>query len=105
VWLVELAPVSDPAAVPEVFATALGVAVKPGLSLPESIARALSGRKLLVVLDNCEHVLDAVAEVVETVLTRASTASFLATSREGLRLPAEQAWPVPTLPVAIGIDS
>jgi predicted ATPase/class 3 adenylate cyclase len=105
VWLIELAPVSDPAAVPDVFAAALGVTVKPGLSVTESIARALSGRELLVVLDNCEHVLDAAAGVVDAVLTRASTPSFLATSREGLRVPAEHAWPVPTLSVASGVDS
>ena len=105
VWFVELAPVSDPTAVPDAFATALGVTVEPGLSPVASIARALTGRRLLVVLDNCEHVLDAAADLVDTVLMRGSTASFLATSREALRLPAEHLWPVPTLGVASGLGS
>ena len=59
VWLVELAPVGDPAAVPDAVATALGVTPQAGLTVTDSIAQALSGRRLLMVLDNCEHVLDA----------------------------------------------
>ena len=62
VWLVELAPVGDPAAVPDVVATALGVTAQAGLTVTDSIAQALSGRRLLIVLDNCEHVLDAAAD-------------------------------------------
>lgn len=62
VWLVELAPVGDPAAVPDAAATALGIAVQPGLTVTASVAQALAGRRLLVVLDNCEHVLDASAD-------------------------------------------
>ena len=97
VWLVELAPVGDPVAVADAVASVLGVAPRPGLSVSASVAQALSGRRLLVVLDNCEHVLDAVAELVDTVLSRTSGVKVLATSREGLRVAAEHLWPVPSL--------
>ena len=68
VWLVEFAPVGDPAAVPDTMAAVLGVTPQAGLSVTASIAQALSGRRLLLVLDNCEHVLDAAADVVEQLL-------------------------------------
>ena len=104
VWLVELAPVGDPAAVPDAVATALGVTPQAGLTVTDSIAQALSGRRLLIVLDNCEHVLDAAADLVETILARTTTVKVIATSREGLRVPAEQLWPVPSLDVAGGAE-
>ena len=65
VWLVELAPVGDPAAVADAVAAVLGVTPQAGLSVTASITQALSGRRLLLVLDNCEHVLDAAADLVE----------------------------------------
>ncbi len=68
VWLVELAPVGDPATVPEVVAAALGVTPQGQRSVTASLVEALSGRRLLIVLDNCEHVVDAAAELVEEVL-------------------------------------
>ena len=105
VWLVELAPVGDPAAVPDAVAAALGVTPQAGLTVTDSIAQALSGRRLLIVLDNCEHVLDAAADLVETILARTATVTVIATSREGLRVAAEQLWPVPSLDVAGGADS
>ena len=105
VWLVELAPVSDPAAVPDLVATALGVTPQGGMSVSESLALALSGRRLLIVFDNCEHVLDAAAKLIDTILARAATVSVLATSREALRIGAEHAWPVPPLGTAAGTDS
>ena len=85
VWLIELAPVVDPGAVPDAVATALGVTTPVGNSMAASVAQALSGRRLLVVLDNCEHVLDETAELVEAILAGTSTVHVLATSREGLR--------------------
>ncbi len=105
VRLVELAPVGDPAAIPDAVATALGITPQAGLTVTASIAQALSGRRLLVVLDNCEHVLDAAAALVETILTRTSTANVIATSREGLRLGAEHLWPVPSLDLSGGVTS
>jgi predicted ATPase/class 3 adenylate cyclase len=105
VWLVELAPVGDPASLPDVVATSLAVTPQAGLSVTESVAQALAGRNLLIVLDNCEHVLDAAAELVETILARTSTVSVVATSREALRVGGEHSWPVPSLEVRAGVAS
>ncbi len=105
VWLVELAPVGDPAAVPDAVATVLGVTQQAGMSVAESVAEGLAGRQLLVVFDNCEHVLDAAADLVEAVLGRSNSVKALATSREGLRLPAEHLWPVPSMGVREGVNS
>jgi predicted ATPase len=105
VWLVELAPVLDPGAVLDAVATALGVTTPAGTSIAASVAQALSGRRLLVVLDNCEHVLDESAELVEAILAGASTVRVLATSREGLAAAGEQLWPVPSLDARTGATS
>ena len=100
VWMIELAPVGDPASVPDVAATTWGVTAQAGLSVTASVVRALSGRRLLILLDNCEHLLDAAADLVEAVLAGTDSVSVVATSREGLRVGAEQLWPVPSLDVA-----
>ena len=105
VWFVELAPVGDPAAVPDAVATALGVTPQSGLTVSESLAVALSGRRMLIVMDNCEHVLDASAKMAETILARAATVNVMATSREALGIRAENAWPVPTLDLDSGTGS
>jgi predicted ATPase len=105
VWLVELAPVGDPAAVADAVATALGVTPRAGSSVADSVAVALSGREMLVVVDNCEHVLEAAGEVVETILAATKAVKVLATSREGLRVAGEHLWPVPSLEVAEGVGS
>jgi hypothetical protein len=83
-WLIELAPVSDPAAVPDSAAAALGITPRDGRSVSEAIVEALSGRRLLIVLDNCEHVLGAAADLVEALLTRTEGVTVIASSREGL---------------------
>jgi class 3 adenylate cyclase len=105
VFVIELATVGDPAAVPEAVATALGVTQQAGLSVAESVATALEGRSRQLVFDNCEHVLDAAAEMIEMILAHSRTVKILATSREGLRLNDEQLWPVPSLEVHTGTDS
>ncbi|MDT5244104.1 MAG: hypothetical protein QOD36_1480, partial [Mycobacterium sp.] len=105
VWVIELAPVGDPDAVPEVVAATMGITQQPGLSMAESIARALEGRSRLMVFDNCEHMLDAAADMIEAIFAHSSTVAMLATSREGLRLNDEQLWPVPSLDVGAGADS
>ena len=104
VFVIELAAVGDPAAVPEAAAAVLGVTQQPGLSVAESVAAALEGRSRLLVFDNYEHVLDAAADMIEAILSHSSTVKVLATSREGLRLADEQLWPVPSL-VITGVDS
>ena len=72
---------------PEAVAAALGITQQPGLSLADSVAAALEGRSRLLIFDNCEHVLDAAADMIEAILAHSSTVKILATSREGLRLP------------------
>ena len=99
VWVVELAPVADPAAVPEAVAAVLGITQQPGMTVTDSVAAASEGRQRLLVFDNCEHVLDAAAELIEAILAQSDTVRILATSREGLRVADEQLWPVPSLDV------
>jgi predicted ATPase len=105
VWLVEFAPVGDPAAVPDVVATALGVTHRAGPTITASLTQALSGRRLLVVLDNCEHLLDAAADLVEQLLTHTAGVRLITTSREGLRVGAEHVWLVPSLAYRDGVTS
>jgi predicted ATPase/class 3 adenylate cyclase/DNA-binding CsgD family transcriptional regulator len=105
VWFFELAAVTDPAAIPDAVAAVLGITQQPGKSVAESVASALEGRLRLLVIDNCEHVLDAAAGLVEAILAHSATVKILATSREGLRVADEQLWPVPSLDIGAGIDS
>jgi predicted ATPase len=83
----------------------LGITQQPGKTVSESVAAALEGRVRLLVFDNCEHVLNAAADLVEAILAHSATVKILATSREGLGLADEQFWPVPSLDVGAGIDS
>ena len=105
VWFFDLAAVTDPAAVPDAVAAVLGITQQPGKSVAESVAAALEGRVRLLVFDNCEHVRDAAADLVEAILAASATVTVLATSREGLGVADEQLWPVPSLEVGAGIDS
>ncbi len=105
VWFFELAAVADPAAVPDAVAAVLGVTQQPGKSVAESVAAALEGRVRLLVVDNCEHVRDAAADLIEAILAQSATVRILATSREGLRVADEQLWAVPSLDVDAGTDS
>ncbi len=105
VWLFELAAVADPAAVPDAVATVLGITQQPGRNVAESVAAALEGRVRLLVFDNCEHLLDAAADLIEAILAASATIKIVATSREGLGIADEQLWPVPSLNVDAGVDS
>jgi predicted ATPase len=105
VWVFELAAVSDPAAVPDAVAAVLGITQQPGKTMSESVAGGLEGRVRLLVLDNCEHVLDATADLIEAILSHSATVRILATSREGLGVPDEQVRPVRSLDAAAGIAS
>jgi predicted ATPase len=105
VWFFELAAVTDPAAIPDAVAAVLGITQQPGKTVSESVAAALEGRVRLLVIDNCEHVRDAVADLVEAILACSATVKILATGREGLMVADEQLWPVPSLDVGAGIDS
>ena len=105
VWFFELAAVTDPAAVPDAVAAVLGITQQPGKTVAESVAEALEGRVRLLVFDNCEHLLDAVADLMEAILAASTTVRIVATSREGLGLADEQLWPVPSLDIGSGIAS
>jgi predicted ATPase len=105
VWVFELAAVSDPAAVPDAVAAVLGITQQPGKSVAESVAATLEGRVRLLIFDNCEHVRDAAADLVEAILAESATVTILATSREGLGLPDEQLWVVPSLDVRAELES
>jgi predicted ATPase/class 3 adenylate cyclase len=97
-WLVELAPVRDPDGVPSALAVVFGVSVRFGMTLQESLAEFLRSKQLLVVLDNCEHLLEPVAELVEFLEHHCAGLVVLATSREGLAVEGERMLPVPSLP-------
>jgi predicted ATPase len=105
VWVFELAAVTDPAAVPDAVAAVLGITQQPGNSVSESVASTLEGRSRLLVIDNCEHVVDSVADLVEAIFAHSATVKILATSREGLGVADEQLWLVPSLDVGAGIES
>jgi predicted ATPase len=105
VWFFDLAAVADPAAVPDAVAAVLGITQQPGKTVTESVASALEGRVRLLVLDNCEHVVDSVADLVEAILAASATVTILATSREGLGVSDEQLWRVPSLDVTSGTES
>jgi predicted ATPase len=98
VWFVELAPVADPDSVTSVIADAFSHPEQSGLTVVESLRRLLADKELLLVLDNCEHVLDAVANFVEPLLEASHSVDVLLTSREGLGVAHEQQLAVAPLP-------
>jgi predicted ATPase/class 3 adenylate cyclase len=97
VWFVDLAPLQDPALVTATTASVLGVREEPGRSALESLAARLRSRTMLVVLDNCEHVIDEAARLVDTLARSCPRLAILATSREPLRVPGEHVYRVPSL--------
>jgi predicted ATPase/Tfp pilus assembly protein PilF len=97
-WIVELASLSDPGLVPSTVASTLGLKLAGEISA-ESVARAVGGRHLLLVLDNCEHVIDAVANLAETFTRLCPRTTIVATSREILRIDGESVYRVPPLDV------
>ena len=104
-WVFELAAVTDPAAVPDAVAAVLGIIQQPGKTVGESVAAALEGRVRLLVIDNCEHVVDAAADLIEAILAQSATVKVLATSREALGIGEEQVRRVPSLDVNSGMES
>jgi len=98
-WLAELAPVRDPARVPPAVAAALGVREQPGVPAADAVMRVLARRQVLVVLDNCEHVIGAAAQLCAGLLQACDDVRVLATSREPLRIAGEAAYRLAPLPV------
>src|SRR3712207_4158784 len=97
VWLVQLAPLSEEALVPKAVAEALKVPERPQEPLADTLAEVLGSRQLLLILDNCEHLLEATAHLVDKVLDSCPRVRILATSREALGVQGELRWPVPPL--------
>src|SRR5271163_431356 len=100
VCYVDLAPITDPGIVPSTVARALGLPDQPGRSTMETLTRFAANRQMLMVLDNCEHLLDASAEFVNAFLGACPHVKLLATSREPIGVPGEVTWRVPSLSLA-----
>jgi predicted ATPase/DNA-binding CsgD family transcriptional regulator len=105
VWLIELASVGDPTSVPAALATALGITPQGETPLVDTIAETLAGRAVLLLMDNCEHLLPAVGSMLETVLAPSTRLRILATSRESLGLQHETVIAVSPLAVSGGETS
>ena len=97
VWLVDLAPLADPTLVPSAVAQVLGVHEAARKPVLETLCTRVKGRQLLLLLDNCEHLLEACARLADAMLHAAAEATIMATSREPLRVPGEQTYPLPAL--------
>jgi predicted ATPase/DNA-binding SARP family transcriptional activator/DNA-binding CsgD family transcriptional regulator len=95
--LVELAPLSEPGLVTAEAASALGVTERPGQALAQTIVEALRDREILLILDNCEHIVEAAARLADLLLDGCPRIKILATSREPLGVPGEVLWRVPPL--------
>ncbi len=96
-WLVALATIRDPDLVPSAVATAMEIAERPGRPLHETVRDTIGTRQLLIVLDNCEHLLDPTARLVDELLDTCPAIRIVATSREAFGVEGEQVWPTPSL--------
>ena len=101
VWFVDLVPVSAPAGVAMAVCQALDLPGRPDDAIDELERAVAGGLRGLIVVDNCEHVLDSAADVVATILRNSSSVTVLATSRQPLEVDGERVWPVHPLPVGI----
>ncbi|WP_245997784.1 ATP-binding protein [Nocardia pseudobrasiliensis] len=102
-WFVDLVPVTDPAMVAAAVARTLGLGEQQGRGLDDSVSTTLGERRVLLVLDNCEHLRDAVAPFIEHLLANCPNVTVLATSRARLMVPFEQVFTVP--PLSLGDDA
>ncbi|MCV7125221.1 helix-turn-helix transcriptional regulator [Mycobacterium lacus] len=96
-WFVDLAPITDPDLVPITVARVLGLHDQPGCTTTDIVVRYLGARRGLLVLDNCEHVIEASATLVAALAERCPGVRLLATSREPIRVPGEVSYRVPSL--------
>jgi len=100
VWLVDLAPISDPDLVPSTVTRTLGLPDQQGSSTMDMLVRFVGDRRILLVLDNCEHLLDACAELVVGLQGACPAVMIVATSREPIAVAGEVSWRVPSLSLA-----
>jgi predicted ATPase/DNA-binding CsgD family transcriptional regulator len=105
VWLVELAPLSETKLVPQAMAKVFGVPERPGELLIDTLAEVLHSRESLLILDNCEHLVETVARLVDLLLDSCPQLRVLATSREALGVEGEVRWTVPPLSMPQGTPS
>ena len=96
-WLVELAPIADPGLVAQTVATVLGLKEAPGKSVVQTLTDYLKDKRLVLLLDNCEHLLDASAQLANALLRQCPQVTILASSREALGVGGEQTYRVPSL--------
>lgn len=96
-WLVELAPLADPALIPQTVAGALGVREEPARTVTQTLVDYLKPKSLLLILDNCEHVLDDAANLCDAILRSCPNICIIASSREALGIGGESTFPVPSL--------
>jgi len=99
VWFVELAPLSDPSLVAVTIASTLGLREQPEYPVIETLLRYLKNRRMLLILDNCEHVVAETARIAEVILRNCPEVRLLATSREALRISGEHPYRMPSLAV------
>ncbi len=104
VWFVELAPVSDPDGVVATLASTMSVPSQPDMTLLESLVDWCRGRRMLLIVDNCEHVLAATADAVAAISASCPTVTILTTSREPLRIEGEHVVRVPSLDIEQGVE-
>ncbi len=97
IWFVDLGPLTDPEFVVPAIAAAVGVTHAPGQPILDTVTEHLRGRRAMLVLDNCEHLLDVTARSVDALLRGCGLVRVVATSREGLAIPGEAVFPVPSL--------
>ncbi len=102
IWLVELAPLADPELVIQAVAETIGIREQPARTLLAMLLDYLSSRKMLLILDNCEHVIDACADLADALLRRCPQLRILASSREALGIAGEQAIRVRSLSLPVG---
>jgi predicted ATPase/DNA-binding SARP family transcriptional activator len=104
-WLVELAAFDDPNATGHAVADVFNITQQAGKTIEQSVANSLAGRRLLLILDNCEHLVDAIAGLAREILSACPHVSLLATSRETLMIDGERTYPVLPLECGEGVDA
>jgi predicted ATPase len=100
VWYIDLAPISNPLVVPVTTARTLGLPDQPGRSTMDTLLTFLGDRKMLLLLDNCEHLLDACGQMIVELLNACPRLTILTTSREPIGVAGELTWRVPSLRLA-----
>ena len=99
VWFIELAPLTDPDLIPQAILSVLGTGEQPGKTATQSLSEYVHEKKLLLILDNCEHIIEACARLADILLSNSPGLKILASSREALGVKGEMAWHVPSLSV------